>query len=277
MYIGGDSYVQYRLIWKGVRKLQKPILDKSVLAKWLGDVIRTEMEKPVEEINWELVDECEAYLAELYSDIRISEEQMRQNIANIKNKSSNVKTPSAPRRMPRWRRMIVVVCIISGILACGVSAYAFIPGFREMIREVLNLPVGESIDDEDGITFTNLGESKKYQNIDQLVLSEKLDILYPHNLPIGWSIKSITAISGEVPQYLVSFSDNQSSILISHGEIDISSVAVSAEVLPNGYNYIAYLTDDGSIYSAVVINDGWTYYISTSDKTQLITLFENFY
>ena len=75
MYIGGDSYVQYRLIWKGVRKLQKPILDKSVLAKWLGDVIRAEMEKTVEEINWELVDECEAYLAELYSDIRISEEQ----------------------------------------------------------------------------------------------------------------------------------------------------------------------------------------------------------
>ena len=49
--------------------------DKSVLAKWLGDVIRAEMEKTVEEINWELVDECEAYLAELYSDIRISEEQ----------------------------------------------------------------------------------------------------------------------------------------------------------------------------------------------------------
>ena len=54
--------------------MQKPILDKESMIKWLGEVIDAEMDKPDDEIDMALVMECDAYLAELMSDIEISDE-----------------------------------------------------------------------------------------------------------------------------------------------------------------------------------------------------------
>lgn len=257
--------------------MQKPILDKSVLAKWLGDVISTEMEKPVNKINWDLVDECEKYLAELYSDIVIPDEQIKQNIANIKKKYGNIKLPFSHRRTPRMRRIIAAICIIMSVLACGVSAYAFIPGFREMIHDVLNIPIGESLD-MDGMTFTRHGEKKKYRNIEELIQAENLDILIPNKLPDEMSIVSITVVNTDgKDEYYISLSDRTASVLASVGEIDVSMLSDKAVIYENNYGIVSYITDDGNLYSSVTVHNGWTYYISVFDKSQLITILDNLY
>ena len=111
-----------------MKKLQKPILDKEAMIKWLGEVIDAEMEKSDDEIDMALVMECDAYLAELMSDIKISDEQIEHNIARIMNKPSNDKiTSTAPRRTFPRRRLIAIICAVA-LLICGtVSAYAFVP------------------------------------------------------------------------------------------------------------------------------------------------------
>ncbi len=47
--------------------MQKPMLDKEAIIRWLGEVIDAEMAKPEDEIDMALVAECDMYLSELMS------------------------------------------------------------------------------------------------------------------------------------------------------------------------------------------------------------------
>ena len=110
-----------------MKKLQKPILDKEAMIKWLGEIIDAEMEKGDDEIDMALVMECDAYLAELMSDVVISEEQMAKNIASIKGKTCNDKITSTKRRTPRMRRIIAAVCAASTTPPISSSKVAELP------------------------------------------------------------------------------------------------------------------------------------------------------
>ena len=47
--------------------MQKPMLDKEAIIRWLDEVIDVELAKPEEEIDMGLIAECDMYLSELMS------------------------------------------------------------------------------------------------------------------------------------------------------------------------------------------------------------------
>ena len=165
--------------------MQKPMLDKQDMIRFLGDVIEAEMDKPEDEIDMELIAECDAYLAELLADTEISDEQMTANIAKIKGKACHTKAPETrTRRMPRPRRLIAAILAAVLLIGGTLTAYAFVPAFRDMVRNVLNLGKGSTMDDG-GVTFIYSGKRSTYESIEELIQKENIDILYPHNLPEG--------------------------------------------------------------------------------------------
>lgn len=257
--------------------MQKPTLDKSAMIKWLGDVIEAEIKKPDNEIDTALIVECSEYLDELLSDIQISDEQIERNIAKIKNKSSNTKNTSSIRRTPRMRRFIAAICAAALLVGGTVSAYAFIPAFRDMVREVLDLPSGSSVDSE-GITFVHRGKTREYNSLEELVTSENLDILYPHNLPDELKIEFIRSMgAGDSLVYSISFIDNIASISIKAGEIDISQLSTDSEMFESTKNVISYLLAEGEVFTSVTVYNGYTYYVTTYNRSHLTIILENLY
>ncbi len=252
--------------------------DKETLIRFLGDVIEAEMDKPDDEINLGLIEECEGFLAELMSDVTISDEQMQRNIAKIKGMAVPREiTPIRPRRMPRPRRIAAVILAAVLLLGGSLTAYAFVPAFRDMVRNVLHLSSGDSIDG-DGVTYVYNGERKRYDSIEDWVASENLDILYPHKLPDGLVIRNIIASNnGEVPMYNISFDDGITGIVILHNEIDTSTLHKESELYENNYGILSYILTSENAVTSVIVHNGYTYYISTNTLDDMMSILENLY
>ncbi len=258
--------------------MQKPMIDRESLAKWLGDVISEEMKKSDSEIDWDLVDECEAYLAELYSDVAISEKKLTANIAKIKAKACNVTSFPQTSRRPRMRWLLAAGLAAVILFCCAVTAYAFVPQIQDVIQRVLCTNPGTSIN-EDGVTYVYAGETVNYQSIDDLIQSEKIDILYPHNLPNNLKIKSVVGVKNEsCSEYFISFVDNAASISIKSGEIAVSDLSPENTTYKNQNEIVSYyISSDNGMFSSVTVFNGYTYYITAYDESQLITILENLY
>lgn len=258
--------------------MKKPILDKQDMIRWLGDIISAEMDKPEDEIDMELVMECEAYLAELMSDIEITDAQMQENIAKIKGMACHTESPAVRIRLiPRMRRIIAAVCAASILAGGGITAYAFVPAFRDMVHNVLNLGSGSSVDDG-GVTFINRGETHRYQSIGELVENEGLDILYPHNLPEGLKIKTIIRTGKDNDQvYTIGFADGITTINIDFGEGDISTLSDKSEIFTNSKGITSYILAKEEMVISTTVHNGWTYYITTNTIVNIKIILENLY
>lgn len=258
--------------------MPKPMLDRQDMIRFLGDVIEGEMEKPEDKIDMDLIAECESYLAELLCDIAISDEQMQQNIAKIKGKASRTAITSVRICwIPHMRRIVAAVCAAVLLIGGSITAYAFVPAFRDIVHSILSLGKGSSIETS-GVTFRYLGKTATYQTIDELIQNEGLDILYPHELPEELKIKSITG-SGEDTDlvYSIAFFDGITGIDISYGEGDVSSLSNKSEIFVSSKNITSYiLTKDNTVISTTVYN-GWTYYITTNTMDDMKTILENLY
>jgi len=257
--------------------MQKPMIDRESLAKWLGDIISEEMKKSDSEIDWDLVDECEAYLAELYSDVVITEEQMTANIAKIKASACNVTSSPKRSRKPRMRCLLAAGLAAALLFCCAVTAYAFVPQFREAIQRVLCLNPGTAVS-EDGVTYVYAGETINYQSIDDLIQSEKIDILYPHNLSDNLKIKSVIGITNESgSEYYISFVDEAVSFSIKSGEIDVSKLSDRCETYTNSHAIVSYILTNENQIVVTTVHNGWTYYISAFNTESIYVILDSLY
>lgn len=257
--------------------MQKLMLDKEAMIRYLGEVIDAEMAKPEEEIDLALVTECDLYLAELISDVEISPEQMAENMAKIKSMAGHTETTSVRIRKPiRVRRIIAAVCAAILLIAGSITACSFIPALRDMFRGVLNLEQGESIDDE-GVTYLYRGVTETYKDMAELVEKEKLGILYPHELPSELKIKTISAFGeGSPSSYMISFTDEETTISIRAGEID-TSMLTHCEPFVNDKEITSYIDTQDDTFISTTVHNGWTYYITANNKDHLMTILENLY
>lgn len=245
--------------------MQKSMLDKNILAKWLGDVISEEMKKSGTEIDWDLVDECETLLGELYSDVAIREEQLNANIAKIKNKTSvTTSTPKTSRR-PRIRRLLAAGLAAAILLCSAVTAYAFVPSFRSMVQSVLKLGVGESFEN-DGITYIRNGIEQSYSTIEEIIQAENLNFKYP--------IDESNSIL--IDRIIYNDSDNILDLVFRDSTISYMIWLENTDILP--YTEIATEYHFGS-YTTYVISDEITgslkYYSYTVVDNDIHSIYAN--
>ena len=259
--------------------MKEPKLDKQAMISFLGDVISAEIEKENDEIDTELIAECEAFLAELITDVEISDEQMQNNIAKIKSKvlHTAIPTPQKNHRVPKIRRIFAAACAAVILLCACITAYAFIPAFRDMVVSVLKLGSGSEVN-SGGVTYVYNGKMKEYKNIEKLVESENLDIIYPHTLPDGLDVKAISiAGEGNDTMYFISFTDNLTTISVYSYEIDVSGLSDESQVYVNQQNITSYIIEDNICVTSTTIHNGWTYYITASTMEDIKEILQNFY
>ncbi len=173
------------------------------------------------------------------------------------------------------RTAAVAACIILAVMMLVLTAYAMMPSFNDMIRRVLGMPIGSSVDDS-GITFINAGKTKQYSSLDELIEAENLrdyNIMIPKNLPDELKISSIYYIaSTDGAEFDICFIDESVSMYLKIGK-PIEPTSSAERLTINGF--VVYIDEFNEQCSSMMSYNNNSYYITSPNRDTIITIFEH--
>ena len=243
-------------------------MTRAEMIQWLGNAIRTETEKPFDEIDYGFVDECGRLLDELMGkSVVLSETEIEERLVKLRADISASSASKGFKIKYRKRWKIAVVCA-AVILGCsGITVAGFNPSFMNMLVQVIEMDSGSSIT-EGNVTFIHAGESITYTDIETLVRAENLDILYPHNLSTGFGINEISYVEkqqkiiisfGNVPNNYISIEIDQANKLMSEyikeGQYSESQIGEKTVYIPFYSACTAFFINDNDLYSIKAENE----------------------
>ncbi len=256
--------------------------------KYLSVLRDREAEKPVEEMDCELISSCVKLLLKLQGKkVSFSEKELEEKVRKISfaESSDNVKEFKVNKnvRTKTTQRRILLIAAVIAILVAILSfvSVAFEWNIHDIMKEkfgsVHSVPVGEE-QLENGFTFVNNGKNKIYTSLDELAKKEKLNILLPNNLPDGIKIDRIYVTKNKTSSKInVTFSDEDLFFLvvlnsdIPEGNKEICNQIIS--INSTDY-YISNLTDVGVNIVEFVYNCNY-YSITSNDMQILLDIIEN--
>ena len=206
---------------------------RDVRMQWLCRIIDNEMAKNVDEIDMELVNECQEELAELMAEERTerfagqdastsAESEYAGNLSSRGRTHAKGHTACYAKKRIRLASLIAAVVILASFASLSVvasfkgyaSAFEYVSA---MAKDLFNMNDGEMVEDGN-ITIIKNGEYTNYTSIEQMVQEEKLDIMYPTNLPDGLEIEKIIMVDLEDGKTSIEFifSNIKTSLLINN-------------------------------------------------------------
>lgn len=204
-------------------------MTRAEMIKWLGDAIRTETEKPFDDIDHDFVDECSCLLVELMGETAVmSEDEIAERMAKL----NPVKV--APKKTGIKLKKMWKIAIAAAVVLCmGITVLA-VPAWRQAILTALQLDVGESTE-IDGITWIRNGTEQSYSSIEELLMNEDLDFSLPRYHSESLKLKKIANI-GEINNVVLYFNMASLSYSIWLNNTDIASYTKnSTEYHINGH------------------------------------------
>ena len=257
---------------------------KEQKIQWLCQMIDNETDKPEDEIDFALIDECSAYLRELSDKAaEATKEQKQRILQQIKAHHNQTATKSAKVLRPSWktpRKIIAIAATIVLLLALTLTVIAKVKGYssaweyvKDNLQKIAGMDAGDRVNDE-GITLIKNDGVVAYKSIEELFESEGLDILYPAELPDGVRITKISQqnVSEERTVYCYTFNEQNTSILISTKR-SVSNEDLNRCESIQTENVIFYIkkTAEG-MYQAIGFDDKYEYRICCNDYSVLIKM-----
>lgn len=257
---------------------------KEQKIQWLCQMIDNETDKPEDEIDFALIDECSAYLRELSDKAaEATKEQKRRILQQIKAHHNQTAKGPAKVLRPSWKtpRKILAIAIIAAlILFSTLTVIAKVNGYSnaweyvtDNLQKIICLNAGDRVN-EGNITLIKGGESIAYSSIEELLQTEGYDILYPTTLPEGIEITKVSQqiVSEDYVIYSIHFTDLDLSIAAST-KSNVSPDDLKKYELLIATNMIFHIRklSDGS-YQAVGYDDQYEYVVSINDYDKLITI-----
>lgn len=250
---------------------------KEQKIQWLCQMIDNETDKPEDEIDFALIDECSAYLHELSDKAaEATKEQKRRILQQIKAHHNQTAKGPAKVLRPSWKtpRKILAIAIIAAlILFSTLTVIAKVNGYSnaweyvtENLQKIIGMDAGAKMN-EGNITLVKGGESITYSSIEELLENEGYDIMYPSELPEKVSITQISyqIVNEKQVLYCIQFSDPMVSVVIStkpdfsqeyleqHEKLEHSLLQAYLVKKTNGYYQI--IGYDGKYQYAIYGND----------------------
>lgn len=184
---------------------------------------------------------------------------------------------TAPARVVKkriiWKKVWLVAAIVALLIsAATMTASAFGFNVFEYFREVIGLSAGEKVD-KGTVTLINNGISKEYNSIEELLLNENINVLYPYVLPDGITIKKVDVSKGQNNGEYIQILTNDSSTLITiDTNVDGDVIKGYTEELTVG-DYTYYIFKDELF--GVNYHHGYYYYVSSDSYENLILIISN--
>ena len=260
---------------------------KEQKIQWLCQMIDNETDKPEDEMDFALIDECSAYLRELSDKAaEATKEQKQRILQQIKAHHNQTVKHVAKVLRPSWktaRKAVAIAIAAVLLLALTLSVIAKVKGYssaweyvKENIQKIIGLDAGDRVNDE-GITLVKTDGVVAYKSIEELLQKEGLDILYPTELPDGVQITKISQqiVSEEEVIYCYRFTDQSLSIAVSTASKLWSGDLEKYERIENDV-MLAYLLekDDGS-HQIVAYDGKYEYLICGTENDVLIKILNN--
>lgn len=258
---------------------------KEQKIQWLCQMIDNETDKPEEEMDFALIDECSAYLRELSDKAaEATKEQKKRILQQIKAHHNQTATrKSAKVLRPSWRKVGKIVAIaatVAALLLSTLTVLAKVNGYgsaweyvKENIQKIIGLDAGDRVD-EGNITLIKHDSVVAYNSIEELLQTEGYDIMYPSELPEGVQITKISqqSIAEEYILYSIQFTDVNLSVAIST-VFNVSPDDLEEYDIFIASNMTFYIERiPGGIYQAVGYDEKYEYLIYSQDYDMLIKI-----
>lgn len=252
---------------------------KQSLKDKLMAIILLESEKDYREMDSELIKECVDFLMELDGEEGLTKKEIEQRVAAIPFKGKVTAINSYAKKKMRAKRLAVVAAVLTFIIALfGILAIAsgdkFIDFFIQMGHSMYELIENGSMNDDE-ITYIKPNESKTYSSIEELIKSEKIEILYPTWLPENEKIVKVRyIIEGKLERYVLQCNNPIQSV-----EIEVNS-ALSENLKSNCLKaklagFSIYYIDTEEYLQANFIHNNSRYIIKSDTKDNLFRIIEN--
>lgn len=248
-----------------------------------------EAEKPVEEMDVSLVKACVELILELRGEtVNFTPEEVEEKVRKIPfvEETTTLNTPpqSVKGRSTKVksRKILLIAAIISILIAIfAVSSIAFdwniFDELKEKFGTVFNVPANQEME-MSGITVGSNGKSKFYDNVEDALKSENIDVLYPAKLPENVTLNRILVYEeNEKDKVSFAFSDEelQYTVILNQSlQDDIKSVASEVERINSINCYIITKPDIGITQIHFEYN-GNAYKLIYNDKQELIEIIDN--
>lgn len=256
--------------------------------KYLSALCDREVQKPVEEMDCELIASTVELLLKLQGKkVSLTEKEIEEKVRKISftESSDNVKEFKVNKnvRTKTTQKRILLIAAVIAILVAILSfvSVAFewdiINSMKEKFGSVFNIPVGvEQV--ENGVTLINNGKNTKYKSLEELIEKEDINILLPKNLPYSIKTDKIYITKDKTNTKInVTFSDeNLFFLVILNSDIPDGNKEICKEKISlNSIDYyISTLTDVGM--TIVEFSYEGNYYTISSDDMQiLLDIIEN--
>ena len=258
-------------------------MTKEQKIQWLCQIIDNETDKPEEEIDFALIDECSAYLRELSDTTEEATQEQKQRI--LQQIKARHNQPTAKILHPRWnnpKRIVAIALAAAMMLSISIVAViAKVKGYSsaweyviENIQNVNDMAPGETIESGE-ITLIKNDSVSTYNSIEELMQKEKLDILYPSELPDGVQITKISQqiIDKDYVLYSIHFTDINLSFAISSVPTVSSEDLKKYERMENNI-WSAYLVEkENGDYQLIGFDGKYEYLICHNDYEILKNIF----
>ncbi len=274
---------------KPVREIDIENASKDELIEYLCQTIHYEVEKG-EDADCDLIRECSDWLDELTADeIVFAPEELDAKLEALKSGKdvpiSNQHKPRQTTSVPRIKRKVFVrvgifVATIMLLSVLSLSVMAKHAGYDSTweyistnVDKLFNLNHGDEIN-KDGITVIKNAETVNYDNMDEVLKKESLDILYPHTLPKDIRITKIRIIQETNDKYTLYFelTNNQYQFNVSNYYTLTPAEYCDFEcVIVNNLDYYIKKIND-ELYYAILLYNGNEYTIQSPNYDDLMTI-----
>ena len=260
--------------------------DREQKLAWLSQIIENEIEKSPEEQDLDLIAECTEYMQELCAgEMTVPTERKEQMLLEVKARmAQEVEEKKVIARRPRvWLKVMSAAAAVLILMFSTLTVAAKVGGYSNAfeflsinVEKFLNMKQGDTID-ENGITWIKGGESISYPTIEDLLVNEKLDILYPSQLP---NATRVTQIMQQVYDetciiYAFVFDDATLSMIVSTDWVVSNDDLTSYEVY-NTHGHIFYIkTFSNGTYQAIGHDEKYEYNITYSNYDELKNILDN--
>ncbi len=161
--------------------------EKQSLKDKLMAIILLEASKDYKEMDSDLVTECVDFLMELEGKQKLTKSEIEQRVNAIPFKGRVTAVGSYTKKKIRAKRLAIIAAILAIIIALfGLIAVGSGDTISEFYRK-LTYSVMQKLQNNpttvDGVTFGKSDKTTMYSSIEELMVSEKIEILYPTWLP----------------------------------------------------------------------------------------------
>ncbi len=266
--------------------MENNINSKEKLIAYLSLIRDQETEKPLDEADNDLIKACVELLLELQGkEVTLSTEDIEELVRKIPfADTERIKTVNAKGKVRKFKKkkillIAAVIAILVAILSIVSIAFEWniFDALKDKFGTVANAPAGVE-QQENGITFERLGKDKMYNNVEEALEKENLDILIPNNLPNGLEIEMIKEFELDgTNECVISFNDENLSCLIKHNTDIPFDVYENNNGIININNLKCYIIqkDDVGLVQIYFTHNNKFYKYTYNDKQVLLEIIEN--